>query len=459
MKSYFKIASPFIIILSILAIFTFRTLPASKLWNNYAVVYVPIESDDRAVIQAIENANITDAVLCSGQFLPLDIDRNSLEYSIYNFNKTSSDFDYRNQRLAYFFDKSNQYRLYYIPSSQKAKISDLLGLLSVQGIKAGADTSASYPWILPLISAILVIALFMFSKNPLLFLASAFIPVLNLFCNPFYQMAEATCLLLLCLFFISNVWQRRGAVAYLLGNHSIPLMLLVSLLAAFTCTIKTGLLFIFALAGTSAILITIKAIEDYINSKRSFVPVYIRPAKKVSIFASKVNIIMPLFTTAALIIFAVIFLSSITGSNTKSSTKLMLPANTKGAAELPQLEDYYKFAWNVKSYPYRNLNQEYDNNLYFEYPKYKEDKGLIREQSLVMAYNDSFKESVYENIDSLNFNSIEKVIKSEGKDFRGGYSATNSYNVDLFGVIMSLICVFILLFIYISTIIRKGMKK
>ena len=76
-----------------------------------------------------------------------------------------------------------------------------------------------------------------------------------------------------------------------------------------------------------------------------------------------------------------------------------------------------------------------------------------------MAYNQSFKDSVYENIDSLQFNSIEKVLKSEGKDFSGGYSPTNSYTVDLFGIIMSLICVFILLFIYISTMIRKGTKR
>ena len=76
-----------------------------------------------------------------------------------------------------------------------------------------------------------------------------------------------------------------------------------------------------------------------------------------------------------------------------------------------------------------------------------------------MAYNQSFKDSVYENIDSLQYESIEKVLKSEGKDFTGGYAKTNSYTVDIFGVIMSLICVFMLLYIYISTIIRKGIKK
>ena len=76
-----------------------------------------------------------------------------------------------------------------------------------------------------------------------------------------------------------------------------------------------------------------------------------------------------------------------------------------------------------------------------------------------MAYNQSFKDLTFEGISDLPDNTIEKVLKSEGKDFKGGYSVTNAYTADLFGIIMCLICVFILLFIYISTIIRKGIKR
>ena len=76
-----------------------------------------------------------------------------------------------------------------------------------------------------------------------------------------------------------------------------------------------------------------------------------------------------------------------------------------------------------------------------------------------MSYDDDFRKEIFESVDSLKFNSIEKVMKSEGADFSAGYSALSSSNINLFGIIMMFICVFILLFIYISIIIRKGINK
>ena len=458
MKSYFKIAATFITLLCFLAIISFKSLPASKLWNQYAVLYVPVESSDAQVIEALSAAGINDAVTLSGQLLPLSVSKDSLEYSLYRYNYDNPDFSYTSRRLAYFFDKSNKYRLYYIPVEEKSKINQVLSLLSSKGIKGGADISASYPWILPLFSIIIAIILSLFSKNKVLFLFAALIPVTNLFCNPFYQMAEASCLILLTLLFISNVWQRKGAVSYLLGNHSIPVMIFIAILCAFTCTIKSGAIFLLSLLGTTALMFTYKTVEDFIKSKSTFVPVYIRPAKKISIFNSQVNLIMAIITVSSFIIFGLIFLSSITSTQTKSANKLLLPANSSEEVELPQLEDYYLWAWNFKTYPYRSLNKE-ENKSFMEYPRFTDDNGVVRQNSFVLAYNQSFKDSTFENIDNLSYNSIEKVLKSEGKDFKGGYSVTNSYSVTLFGVIMCMICIFILLFIYISTIIRKGIKK
>ena len=76
-----------------------------------------------------------------------------------------------------------------------------------------------------------------------------------------------------------------------------------------------------------------------------------------------------------------------------------------------------------------------------------------------MKYDNSYKKEIYEGIDKLQFNSIEKVMKSENEDFTGGYAAASSYQINLFGIIMCFICLFILLFIYLSIIIRKGTSK
>ena len=88
-----------------------------------------------------------------------------------------------------------------------------------------------------------------------------------------------------------------------------------------------------------------------------------------------------------------------------------------------------------------------------------QDTGIINEQIIRMKYDNSFKRQVYEDIDQLKFDSVEKVMKSEGENFSGGYTATSSYQINLFGIIMCFICLFILLFIYFSIIIRKGINK
>ena len=459
MKKYLKIVSPLVMLLCLLAIFFSRTLPVSKLWNEYAVLYVPTDTSDQLVMQALESSNIKDAVTLYGQFFPVKTNLNSLEYSIYKFNVQNPDFSYISKRNAYFFDKSQSYRLYYIPAAEKAKLNSVLSALHSNGVKGGTDVSASYPWLLPLISIFLLILLTVFSKNKVLFFLSALIAIFNLFCNPFYQLAEATCLLLLCLFFVSNVWKRRGALTYLLSHHSIAVMLTLALFCGFSSTLKSGLMLLLTFLCIFSFYYTFYTIENFLQAKSSFVPVYIRPAKKMSLYAKKQNLVMPIILASSLLLFAVIFITSIGNTNSKSSSKLLLPANTKASDELPQFEDYYKMAWNYKTYPYKSLNRENENESFLEYPRYSLDNGTVRQNSLVMVYNQSFKDSVFDSISELPDNTIEKVMQSEGKDFSGGYSVTNSYNADLFGIIMCLICVFVLLFIYISAIIRKGIKR
>lgn len=458
MRRYLKIAAPVITLLSLAIIFALRTLPAGKLWKEYAVIYVPSDSSDADAMQAISDAGINGAVSLSGQFLPSNLTQNSIEYSIYKIRADSPASDYIQKRAAYFFDRTRNYRLYYIPSAEKSKIPDALSNLSARSIAGGADISASYPWILPLISALLVIVLAFFSKNRMIFLASALIPVANLFCNPFYQMAEATCLILLCLFFISNVWRRKGAVKYLLGNHSVPAMIIVAVLCAFTCAPKSGAMLIVALFGTACCLLTIYEAERFFESKSSFVPVYIRPAKKIPVSGKNAATTTGTAAASALIILAVILISSLGTKGAKSSSRIFLPANAHADESLGQLEEFYRWTWDFRTAPYRSLNKAQDD-FFVEFPRFAESSGTIAQTNVIMSYDQNFRDSAYDSIDDFGFESIEKVLKSEGKDFKGGYSVTNSYPVGLLGVIMSLICVFVLLFLYVSTIIRKGIKK
>ena len=88
-----------------------------------------------------------------------------------------------------------------------------------------------------------------------------------------------------------------------------------------------------------------------------------------------------------------------------------------------------------------------------------QEENKLKQINEVMYFNQSFVDDVYKNIDLLDFESIEKVIKNQGENFIPGYNTNSSYPVNLFSTIMMFICFFILLFIYFSIIIQKGVKK
>ena len=461
MNKYIKYISPFVFLISLILIISFRSVPSGKLWKEYNVLYVPVNSDDALVLKALEDCGMKDTVCLSQQFLPIALNENSIEISMLRLNYSSPDYAYSSRRNAYFFDKSQNYRLYYIPAVYKAKLSEAVHSIEARGIPCGTDNSASYPWLLPVTGLLLAGMLFIFVKHKLPFATGSIVPLVFLFGNPFYPVAAATCLVLLSLFFASNLWRRRGAFGLLLSRRIVPVMLGVSFVCAFAGSVLSGLLFVAAALGTAGALLGLKEAEKWWRSRKLFVPVYIRPAKRVSIFAGKAFTVLSITTASLVILLALFFLTSLDSINNRVS-KLLLPSDSGiHSEELPDFEEYYKWNWNVRTYPYKSLNEvqsEADRLSFTEYLENPE-TGIIEPQVKLYKYDDSFRKEIWNNIDNLPFNSLEKVIKSEGNDFNAGYSALSANQVNLFGIIMMFICLFILLFIYISIIIRKGINK
>ena len=461
MNKYVKISSPFIFLLSLILILVFKTVPSGKLWKNYTVICVPVNTDDSTVVKAINDCGIKNAVFQSGQYLPIPLAENSVELSMLKLNYNNPEYSYFNKRNAMFFDKANAYRLYYIPSKYNSESSALIRQLKGQGIDCIKDSSAEYPWLLPLIGILLSAMLLIFSKNKIPFLCGSLIPLLYLYGNPFYPVATATCLTMLCIFFISNLWRRKNMIITLLSRYSIPAMLGVAFIAAFSSSLSSGFLFLIAFIGTGSALTACYFVEDYFRNKKAFVPVYIRSSKRVSLFAGKVFTSMNIVTGAALLFIVLIFVTS-TDTIKRPSGKILFPAKSHiNDSNLPQFEDFYRLYWNVKTYPYKSLNENEGQKDTVVYSSFIEnaENGIITEQINTLKYDSSFKKDVYEGIDNLQFDSVEKVMKSEGEDFCGGYTATSSYQINIFGIIMCFICLFILLFIYFSIIIRKGIRK
>lgn len=459
MNKYLKLFTPVIFLISLVIINNVKTVKSGKLWNNYSVLYVPVETEDYKVVETLRNNNINDYIALSEQYLPLNFSENSIEVSMFRLSANNDEYNYIKKRNAFFFDKSNKYRLYYIPVENQADLINSVNILNKQNIQCGVDSSTSYPWLLILILFIFILMICLFSKNKLLFLISCITPFNFLFSNPFYPVAISMAFLILCILFVTNIWNRNGFFNSLFKNYITIVLFAGSILCVISCGIITTLLYFLVILSVISIIICYSSIENYIRNKKSFIPVLIKPAKLISLFAKKTKPVMLISTGAVFVIISLFFLSFSDTVNTHLSKLLLPSANGIQSDDLPQLDDYYEWNWNIQTYPYKSLNFEYDDN-HIEYPTYNvNENGLLEEKINELEYNQQYKENVFNNIDNLPFKSIEKVMKSEGDNFKSGYSSTSSYQTSFFGIIMMFICLFMLLFIYISIIIGKGSKK
>ena len=466
-KKYMALLAVFIII-ALLVIF--RSVPSGKLWNNYSVLYVPASVNTGVVSNILKNEGINEYVCLEDQHIPIMLSENSVEMamlkirlysSLIDNNSDKSITDYLNFRNNYFFDSTGKYKLIYIPEEYKKNIDACIHFLQHENIEAGSDSSYSYPWLLPIIVSILMIMLTFFSKNKLFFISECIVPVIYVFCNPFYSSAAAVILLYIALFFISNLLGRKGLIKYLSKGLIVAFIIVLSILSAFAGSILSGIFFMLTLIATALIIYIFLQIKEVRTKRYSFNPVFIRPAKMLQVFGGNGKIVMPIATASIVLVILYLTFSNATNSGlTKKSKAIFIPGKAEiQAQELPQLEDYYKWNWNVVTLPYKSLNTEYYDDQAVVFPDYVVYDGLITEKDNYLTYDEGFKTSVSKNIDDLDFESIEKVIKIQGNDFACGYVSTGSYHVSLFSIIMMFACFAMLLFIYFSTMIKQKVIK
>lgn len=458
MKTYQKIIFTAFSIISLILILNLKSIPSGQLWKNYNILYVPVEADDQVVVNAIDKAGITDSVILRNQYLPTLLSEKTPEIAMYKINCLSEDYSYSAKRNFFFYDKSSKYRLYYLPSEQKNKFSQCINILHSNGITSGIDSTSSYLWFLPVICTILAVCLAVFSVNKFIFGCGVILPVIFVYCNPFYPAAIGNILFQLSLFFASNIWKRKGYLSCLLKNYFLIAMFAIALICPFACTIKSGFIFIVAVAGSLSLIYSYELVMAFVNSKNVFTPVLIRPAKRVSVFANKQKTVMPLICGSAILILALCLISSSSIVNAHFS-KIQLPA-AKGfpSENLLDLDDYCRWSWNVKTYPYKSINISEDKDT-VEYYRFVENDGIVTQTVQTMKYNQDFKNEALEEIDYFAFNSIEKVLKMQNRDVKPGYASTNSYHIGIFGIIISILGLFVLLFLYFSIMIRKGARK
>lgn len=430
-----------VIIVSFLVFQFFRVMPASRLWNGYTVVYVPVKQDSSLVGKTFEEAGCSDYICLRNQKVPLAVSRFSPEYSFGNGDPDG----YLEKRRGYFFDFSREYTLYYVPDSARHCIPDVIKRLGARNVSAGINSSSACPWMSIVVVLGFALSLVWFSSRRLLMLLLNFFPVYFTVRMPFYSVASASCIFMAAVFLSLRYWNRSGAVKTLAASMVILLFFISPLLLVFLTGLKVGFLFLLVPVSVLAAGYIYFNLSLIYESRYSFRPVLIRPASMIPLMNRTNRMIINLcFAGTFLVLVAAFFsLKNVSFMESSSESDILLPSKNASKKDLPGLDDYVSWRWSAMTFPYQSLNDS--GNLKNKkgqtvvFPRYEEKNGKITESVNSITYDENFRKDSVSSIDLLSFNSIESMLKKQGYTGRSGYSGAGGSGVSAF------ICVLLVL--------------
>lgn len=418
----------------------------SRIWNSYSVLYVSKAVSEEKVLSVLESNSVNGTISLSKQKIPFASQVTPIE--------PPSSKIYLNSRISYFFDSSHDFQLYYIPQNQMAHTSRAVKqLIKETKAEAGLDGRERYPFTVPLVTLIVYVLLAIFAKNHLVILFPGFFTLLLSFSQPFYPVGSGSVLFLLALFFAQRLWGRRKAISVLLKNGYIIALVATGLIV---CTLSSWmalvLILITAVCALSSLII-LHDIETERDKKNSFTFCNIFPATHISVvYASNVKMLM--YVGIPLVLLTVLFLFSARFTPSAGNTKLSLPSPTQGEGNLPVLEDYEKWVWDVETFPYRSLNKKTsttkEEEAELKVTRYvSSSTGILSSTETVMRFDEDFINRVDEQIDKLSYPAVEQLMKKQGRQIQVSYSelgggSQQTDGVSLFLMLLGLCVPFLL---------------
>lgn len=451
-----------VIILTFVFLIVFKSVPVSRLWNSYSVCYVSNSLEEKFVLDRMNDFGIDNVISLNNQIIPF-----TNEFLPYIPESENS---YISKRINLFRDKNNQYRLFYVEQGQERKVQKFVNdIIQNYNIDAGMDGLKQYPWITVLISFLFFIFLLVISENKKLFLVSGIFPVLLVMSLPFYPILCSCILIDLFFYFLQKLWFRRGLTKNLFRNYCLLVPIGIAFIVLVFLSLKSFLLGFFVLVSSFSALFMYTELRVLYSSKIIFSYKQILPANYVSLVSYK-NI-KYIFIVLALMIFSLImfvFSSKFSTNRFDSMISYPVPVEKSSDEELPNLEQFYKWSWNVTSFPYRSLNSFYNE---FEVqdgdsvviPSFSEKDNLINENNIeVLIYNEKFRDMIDDSIDLLPSNCVEKLLKKQGTKVEIEYNENSKLNVSSFSDVKSLIlillCVLVPIFLTVYYYLF-GIKK
>lgn len=442
------VVSSLVVLMCVGMLVAFRSIPVSKIWNSYSIVYVEKSVSENQVLNVLSDNGCEDVIASSLQRVPLVSNFTPVEYA--------DSAEYLSRRNMYFTDQTKLYSLYYVPSKYENNALNAIKELSkISNAKMGMDCVQSYPWLVVCVCAFVYLVFIILSSHKLVFAFSALFPLAFAFSVPEYGVCSSVCLIFMAIFLGQRFFGRKFAVSIVARNFYFDVLLIGAMAILFVNSPKTGFIGLFVLLSCASALVICHEITKYIELKSSFkyekiitariMPVMYRKASKVCLFLS-----------VPMVVILCIFFATARFAPKASAQNIAMPAPVSSdmvnaEEKLPVINDFYDWSFNTIVFPYRNLNEysmkgplkEGESVSYTRYTQ--TEQGIISRDEAVYSYDESFKKEMHNYIDNLGYPSVESFLISQGENVSVGYSTNFNAKTTNDGLNMVLIIISMLI--------------
>ena len=446
------IISLIIVILCVFSMILLRETPILSPWKNWKVLSVDSKIPEKTVLNELSKISIDTVVSESSQRLNVNSEFSPILPSEFNF--------YQDNIYRYFYDKYNNYRLYYLPKTVKNRI------LKALPFDYNIDLQASFPYFSFILTVVSFIILIFLIKNKLLFSISLLPMLLFTVVFPDFNSLVISLFSFVIVYFADKYINRKNILSALVNNLFVILSFSVCVISGILGGFKGILLFFLTIISCIGLILIISWLISYYDEKRN----RLKFAKIVS--ASGHNFCNPkmIYLFYGLSVFILIgalsyiLIPSISDKTTKD-TPLLIPTpleytstrgfsigsytslqSKKSPTELPDLGDYVSQIWNAKVFPFISFseNRGYVSNVIPETSvntvEYFEENGIIKTKSVKIAvFSKDFINTALDNIKSSDNPVIENVLLDQesfcASDF-GNVKRTTSLTFILFVIAM-----------------------
>lgn len=422
----------------------FRTVPVSRIWKGYQVLYVTSKTaSEPQILSLLEKNGCKNVVSRSNQRIPI--------VSKFSPVQVQDARSYLNTRNNFFTDETNSAMVFYLPDGQDTELSRAIKEISnIQNTSAGTDGTAAFPWLSPIICIIFALVCVLFAKNKTLLIPAAMFMVLFSLSRPLLTTSAAVCLALYGFFMVQKIWGRRNFSSAVVSPLIIVCVLL-PILMLFMSSPLSALFYTLAVAASFSAMLLADMLknrydERYVRSR--FKPVLIRSASFIPLIERKeLKIILSLFV-AIVAIFAVSFAGFSLQNVSLDTSQPALPAPVSGKSDLPDMDDFMAWSWNTITFPYRRMTDSapqipVDGDR-VSIPVFSDAGGKIAEsEQTAFVYNSTFRNSVYDSVKDLPYPALEKMMLRQGKDVRYSYTKGGASSSERWGTMILILCMLI----------------